>query len=215
MKKFLLSLMALVVFATATPAMPNEIDEWLTIDSIEELTIDSLKQSLSLPSTAFVMAESPDLMVFATSIKTSESQLDIVTLWTYKPSTGKLQKLLTTNPNSDHSTLDGDKGKKVDITSIPTISTVYINMNEDKILVDGYDDKNSYTYIISLTEGLPTIQVPCSSGVIGLESEEGLIIAQSHSQYEQGGRYSIISVLDWEGNCLKRLSLKNVKPQSK
>lgn len=178
-------------------------------NTIDDKTKQSLVQSLNLPSTACVAAESDNLIVFE-NVDSTCNDMDVVTLWTYRPKEGKLSKLLTTNPNSDYKCLGyGDKRQKVLLTSIPTVSVVYINWEENKILVVGNDDRNCYSYIISLTEGLPTIQLPCDAGILGMTMEEGLPIAQSYAYYKGGGRYNIISVLDWNGNCLKHLSLKN------
>lgn len=176
--------------------------------AIDDNPIQSLVQSLNLPSTARVAAESPNLIVFA-SVDSACNEMDVVTLWAYRPKEGKLVKLLTTNPNSDYECLGyGDRAQRVSHTSIPTVRGVYINAEEDKILVEGNDDRNCYSYIITLTDGLPTIQLPCNAGVLGMSSEEELPIAQSYAYYKNGGRYNIISVFDWNGNCLKHLSLK-------
>ena len=176
-------------------------------------TSSSLIQSLNLPTTARVAAESYNLIVFA-NVDSTYNEMDVVTLWTYKPKDKTLLKLLTTNPGSDYECLGyEDKAQRVSFTSIPTISNVYINAEEDKILVDGCDDRNCYSYIISLTEGLPTIQLPCHAGVLGMSSEEELPIAQSYAYYKGGGRYNIISVFDWNGKCLKHFSLKGMGSQ--
>ena len=173
----------------------------------------SLIQSLNLPTTARIAAASNNLIVFANVDSTyNENEMDVVTLWTYKPKDKTLLKLLTTNPGSDYECLGyEDKAQRVSFTSIPTISNVYINAEEDKILVEGYDDRNGYSYIIALTDGLPTIQLPCNAGVLGMSSEEELPIAQSYTYYKGGGRYNIISVFDWNGKCLKYFSLKDIK----
>lgn len=179
-------------------------------NTIDDKTKQSLVQSLNLPSTARVAAESDNLIVFE-NVDSTCNDMDVMTLWTYRPKEGILSKLLTTNPNSDYKCLGyGDKGQKVSLTSIPTVSVVYINWEENKILVVGNDDRNYYSYIISLTEGLPTIQLPCNAGVLGMTLEEDLPIAQSYEYYKDVGRYNIISVLDWNGNCLKHLSLKHL-----
>lgn len=73
----------------------------------------------------------------------------------------------------------------------------------------GYDDRSCYSYIITLTDGLPTIQLPCNAGVLGMSTEEELPIAQSYAYDKVGGRYNVISVFDWSGNSLKHISLKN------
>ena len=204
MRKIYFALLASMLMATFVHIRAN---------TINDKTIQPLLQSLDLPSTSRVAAESNNLIVIE-NVDSTYNDMEVVALWTYRPKDGKLLKLLTTNPNSDYECIGyGDKAQKVSLTSIPTISNVYINAEEDKILIEGNDDRNCYSYIISLTEGLPTIQLPCNAGVLGMSSEEELPIAQSYAYYKGGGRYNIISVLDWNGKCLKHFSLKGMESQ--
>lgn len=176
----------------------------------------TLIRSLQLPLTTKTAAEGQNLVVFTNVDSICDNGMDVVTLWVYKPKSGKLMKLLTTNPNGNYECLGyGDKAQKVSLTSIPTINSVRINAEEDKILVEGCDDRNCYTYIISLTIGLPTIQLPCNAGIYGMSSEEDLPIGQSYVYYKKGGRYNVISVFDWNGNCLKHISLKNIQQKNR
>lgn len=176
----------------------------------------TLIRSLQLPLTTKTAAEGQNLVVFTNVDSICDNGMDVVTLWVYKPKSGKLMKLLTTNPNGNYECLGyGDKAQKVSLTSIPTINSVRINAEEDKILVEGYDDRNSYTYIISLTIGLPVIQLPCNAGIYGMSSEEDLPVGQSYVYYKKGGRYNVISVFDWNGNCLKHISLKNIQQKNR
>ena len=203
MRKIFFALLAMLMVTFACVRANIPVDK----------TSSSLIQSLNLPTTARVAAESYNLIVFA-NVDSTYNEMDVVTLWTYKPKDNTLLKLLTTNPGSDYECLGyEDKAQRVSFTSIPTISNVYINAEEDKILVEGNDDRNCYSYIISLTEGLPTIQLPCNAGVLGMSSEEELPIAQSYAYYKGGGRYNIISVFDWNGKCLKHFSLKGMGSQ--
>ena len=204
MRKIYFALLASMLMATFVHIRAN---------TINDKTIQPLLQSLALPSTSRVAAESNNLIVIE-NVDSTYNDMEVVALWTYRPKDGKLLKLLTTNPNSDYECIGyGDKAQKVSLTSIPTISNVYINAEEDKILIEGNDDRNCYSYIISLTEGLPTIQLPCNAGVLGMSSEEELPIAQSYAYYKGGGRYNIISVFDWNGKCLKHFSLKGMGSQ--
>lgn len=203
MRKIFFALLAMLMVTFACVRANIPVDK----------TSSSLIQSLNLPTTARVAVESYNLIVFA-NVDSTYNEMDVVTLWTYKPKDKTLLKLLTTNPGSDYECLGyEDKAQRVSFTSIPTISNVYINAEEDKILVEGNDDRNCYSYIISLTEGLPTIQLPCNAGVLGMSSEEELPIAQSYAYYNGGGRYNIISVFDWNGKCLKHFSLKGMESQ--
>lgn len=175
----------------------------------------TLPQSLHLPQTAQVTAEGQNLIVFTNVDSIYDNGMDAVTLWIYRPISGKIVKVLTTNPNGKYECLGyGDKAKKVSLTSIPTINSVHINTEEDKILVEGYNDRNCYTYIISLTKGLPTIQLPCNAGIYGMSSEEDLPVGQSYVYHKKGGRYNVISVFDWNGNCLKHSNLKKVRQKN-
>lgn len=177
----------------------------------DDKSVSSLVQSLNLPSTTRVAAESANLIVLVNADSIC-NDMDVVTLWTYRPKEGELLKILTTNPNGDYECLGyEDKPQRVLHTSIPTAGSVYINAEENKILVDCHDDRNCYSYIITLADGLPTIQLPCNAGILGLSSEDELPIAQSYAYYKDGGRYNIISVFDWSGNCLKHLSLKGIE----
>ena len=203
MRKIFFALLAMLMVTFACVRANIPVDK----------TSSSLIQSLNLPTTARVAAESYNLIVFA-NVDSTYNEMDVVTLWTYKPKDKTLLKLLTTNPGSDYECLGyEDKAQRVSFTSIPTISNVYINAEEDKILVEGCDDRNCYSYIIILTDGLPTIQLPCNAGVLGMSSEEELPIAQSYAYYNGGGRYNIISVFDWNGKCLKHFSLKGMESQ--
>lgn len=181
----------------------------------ETKIVSTLKNTLHLPQTTQVAAEGQNLIVFTNVDSCYDNGMDAVTLWVYRPKSGKLMKLLTTNPNGNYECLGyGDKAQKVSLTSIPTINSVHINAEEDKILVEGYDDRNSYTYIISLTKGLPTIQLPCNAGIYGMSSEEDLPVGQSYVYHKKGGRYNVISVFDWNGNCLKHTNLKKVRQKN-
>lgn len=147
-------------------AMLMAIFTCVRANSPVDKTSSSLIQLLNLPTTARVAAESNNLIVFA-NVDSIYNEMDVVTLWTYKLKDKTLLKLLTTNPGSDYECLGyEDKAQRVLFSSIPTISKVYINAEEDKILVEGCDDRNGYSYIITLTDGLPTIQLPCNADIL-------------------------------------------------
>ncbi len=111
MRKIFLVLLASMLMATFACVRANT-----PVDK----TTSSLIQSLNLPTTARVAAESYNLIVFA-SLDSTYNEMDVVTLWTYKPKDKTLLKLLTTNPGSDYECLGyEDKAQRVSFTSIPT-----------------------------------------------------------------------------------------------
>ena len=96
--------------------------------------------------------------------------------------------------------VDGKKALKFNKDSIPNIYNVLMNTEESKIMVEGGDDRNSFSYIIDL-DNFYTIQLPCNAGVMGLTSEEELLVCQSYRYLKKGGRYNVISIFDWNGRC--------------
>lgn len=143
MRKIFFALLAMLMVTFACVRANIPVDK----------TSSSLIQSLNLPTTARIAAASNNLIVFA-NVDSIYNEMDVVTLWTYKPKDKTLLKLLTTNLGSDYECLGyEDKAQRVSFTSIPTISNVYINAEEDKILVEGNDDIKCYSYIITLTNG--------------------------------------------------------------
>lgn len=85
--------------------------------------------------------------------------------------------------------------------------------NVDSICDNGMDVVTLWVYKPKI--GLPTIQLPCNAGIYGMSSEEDLPVGQSYVYYKKGGRYNVISVFDWYGNCLKHISLKNIQQKNR
>lgn len=214
MKKTLLLLSALLLAALGiagiTPGF-NPLAAPATAQNVAPSAVPQLIDSLQLPPDTKLVAESYNLMVFTHVDSTCSNDLDAVTLWVYRPTTGRLLKLFTTNPKGNYECLGtGDRARKVTPYSIPTIHRVFINLGEDKLLVEGWDSRNSYVFVVGLDPALTTLQLPCCSGVLGFTDEENLIVAQSYMYYKEGGRYNELSILDWDGNSLREVSLKNL-----
>lgn len=214
MKKKLLFLSVLLLAALGMASIApgfNPLTVPATAQNVTPSAVPHLIDSLRLPPGTKLAAESYKLMVFTHVDSTYHNDLDAVTLWVYRPKSGRLLKLFTTNPLVNYQCLGtGDRARKVTTDSIPTIHRVFISSGKDKLLVEGWDSRNSYVFVVGLDPALTTLQLPCCSGVVGFTGEEELIVAQSYEYYKMGGRYDVLSVLDWEGNCLRLLSLKNL-----
>lgn len=74
MRKIFFTLLAMLLATFACVRANTPVDK----------TSSSLIQSLNLPSTTQVAAESTHLVVF-TNVDSIDNDMDIVTLWTYKP----------------------------------------------------------------------------------------------------------------------------------
>ena len=113
MKKFIFVFITIIAIAAHASILSRHNNIKLT-----------LPQSLHLPQTAQVTAEGQNLIVFTNVDSIYDNGMDAVTLWIYRPISGKIVKVLTTNPNGKYECLGyGDKAKKVSLTSIPTITS--------------------------------------------------------------------------------------------
>jgi len=174
----------------------------------QEVSQDSLThiiQKHNLPLTTRIAAEGMHSLILWNEEKLF-TQLDNsckTTLWGYTEENKLLRKILTTVgfENPDWKVADGKKASKFNKDSIPNIYNVLMNTEESKIMVEGGDDRNSFSYIIDL-DNFHTIQLPCNAGVMGLTSEEELLVCQSYRYLKKGGRYNVISIFDWNGRCL-------------
>ena len=117
MKKTLLLLSALLLAALGiagiTPGF-NPLAAPATAQNVAPSAVPQLIDSLQLPPDTKLAAESYNLMVFTHVDSTCSNDLDAVTLWVYRPTTGRLLKLFTTNPKGNYECLGtGDRARKV------------------------------------------------------------------------------------------------------
>ena len=186
-----------VVFLFArTSAMSQEASQ----DSLAHII-----QKHNLPLTTRIAAVGMHSLILMNTEKLFAQSEDScrTTLWIYKEKNKQLSKILTTvGLDSPYwQVVDGKKALKFNKDSIPNIYNVLMNTEENKIMVEGGDDRNSFSYIIDL-DNFYTIQLPCNAGVMGLTSEEELLVCQSYRYLKKGGRYNVISIFDWNGRCL-------------
>ena len=186
-----------VVFLFArTSAMSQEASQ----DSLAHII-----QKHNLPLTTRIAAVGMHSLILINTEKLFAQSEDScrTTLWIYKEKNKQLSKILTTvGLDSPYwQVVDGKKALKFNKDSIPNIYNVLMNTEENKIMVEGGDDRNSFSYIIDL-DNFHTIQLPCNAGVMGLTSEEELLVCQSYRYLKKGGRYNVISIFDWNGRCL-------------
>ena len=163
-----------VVFLFArTSAMSQEASQ----DSLAHII-----QKHNLPLTTRIAAVGMHSLILMNTEKlfTQSDDSCRTTLWIYKEEHKQLRKIITTvgfeSPCWQVSY--GKKASKFNKDSIPNIYNVLMNAEETKIMVEGGDDRNSFSYIIYL-DNFHTIQLPCNAGVMGLTSEQELHECQS------------------------------------
>ena len=172
---------------------------------VSQATLAHIIQKHKLPLTTKIAAEGMYSLILINTEKLFAQSEDScrTTLWIYKEKNKQLSKILTTvgSDSPYWQVVDGKKALKFNKDSIPNIYNVLMNTEESKIMVEGGDDRNSFSYIIDL-DNFHTIQLPCNAGVMGLTSEEELLVCQSYRYLKKGGRYNVISIFDWNGRCL-------------
>lgn len=186
-----------VVFLFArTSAMSQEASQ----DSLAHII-----QKHNLPLTTRIAAVGMHSLILMNTEKlfTQSDDSCRTTLWIYKEKNKQLSKIVTTVglDSPYRQVVDVKKALKFNKDSIPNIYNVLMNTEESKIMVEGGNDRNSFSYIIDL-DNFHTIQLPCNAGVMGLTSEEELLVCQSYRYLKKGGRYNVISIFDWNGRCL-------------
>ena len=100
---------------------------------------------------------------------------------------------------------------KIHKDSIPVIHKRTILSYGDQpltILLEGSSDqRNIESYIY--TQGRDSVLfLPTNGGLLGVADEEGVLIMQSYSYYEGGGRYSVIEAFDLRGHRLEKMEIK-------
>lgn len=161
-----------------------------------------------IPSTAYQKAANDDFIIFLNDEAVRDSieglpDIKQVSLWKYdiKKNTGN--KILLTHPKVKGGWFSMDKAVAVPLDSIPTISDVTILSwpgETLRLLVEGCADyRNVQSYIVDENDE-NAICLPTNSGLLGISSEEYLLVMQSYEYYPEGGRYNRIEAFDHKGN---------------
>lgn len=99
-------------------------------------------------------------------------------------------------------------------SSFSIMDTLPFPFNDSLLMVIGMQDQlgPTYSFIVN-TESKKAILLPSNRGCLGFTSEEGLPICQSFRHHANGepGRYSVVSVYDYEGKLVKEMSFEGYK----
>ncbi len=161
-----------------------------------------------IPPTACQEAESGDFIIFLNEEAVGDSieglpDIKQVSLWKYDKKKNAGNKILLTHPQAKGGWFSMDKAVVVPLDSIPTISDVTILSwpgEPLRLLVEGCADyRNVQSFIVEENDG-NAICLPTNSGLIGISTEEYLLIMQSYEYYPEGGRYNRIEAFDHKGN---------------
>ena len=181
--------------------------------------LDSLYQKV-LTRTAKLEDYNDNYLIFLNNDKKAEYDEDsfIVSLYVFDIKAKHLSKLLTTTEPQQFSwTMQaGEKSEKSKISDIHAIYEARLFPNSKKVIVSGiFDKRNSLSYIIDLNDK-STLFLPTNGGLVGFTMEEGYAIMQSYKYNEAidvegtplGGRHTLLSVFDDNGNAIKSLDLE-------
>lgn len=186
---------------------------------LSQSLLDSLYQKV-LPRTAKLEDYNDNYLIFLNNDKKAEYDEDsfITSLYVFDIKAKHLSKLLTTTEPKQFcwSMQVGEKSEKCNISDIHAIYEARLFPNARKVLVSGiFDMRNSLSYIINL-EDKSVIFLPTNGGLVGFTMEEGYAIMQSYKYNEKldkegiplGGRHTLLSVFDENGNAKKSLDLE-------
>lgn len=181
--------------------------------------LDSLYQ-IGLPQTAKLEDSNDNYLVFLNNDKKADYDEEsfITSMYVFDNETKQLSKLLTTTEPKQFSwnMQAGEKSEKCDISDIHAIYEARLFPNARKVLVSGiFDMRNSLSYIINLDDK-SVLFLPTNGGLVGFTMEEGYAIMQSYKYNEAidvegtplGGRHTLLSVFDDNGNAIKSLDLE-------
>ena len=169
-----------------------------------------------IPSDAYSIAGNEEWQVFLNdeTIKDSIEGLPPVkqvSLWIYEKSKKSAKKILLTHPDANGSWFTMEHSVCIPLDSIPTISkaTILSWKGEPlKILTEGCSDyRNVLSFIIDINSS-EAICLPSNRGLVGISEEDGLLIMQSYSYFEEGGRYNVIEAFDEKGNRIASMDAK-------
>lgn len=191
----------------------------IVCSELSQPLLDSLHQT-GLPLTAKLEDYNDDYLVFLNKDKKADYDEDsfITSMYIFDNKTKQLSKLLTTiEPKQfSWSMQAGEKSKKCNITDIHAIYEARLFPNARKVLVSGiFDMRNSLSYIINLDDK-SVLLLPTNGGLVGFTMEEGYAIMQSYKYNEAvdeqgvpiGGRHTLLSIFDDNGNAIKSLDLE-------
>lgn len=179
--------------------------------------VEGKKTYNGIPSTAYSACENDDYIVFLNEEAKEDSieglpAIRQVSLWTYNKKTKSGKKVLLSHPDIGGCWYFSMKDAiRVPLDSIPTINRVTILSWPDeplKLLVEGcHDYRNMYSYIID-ADSAEALLLPTNSGMVGISTEDGLLIMQSYAYYDEGGRYNVIEAFDDKGNRVSSMEAK-------
>ena len=172
-----------------------------------------------IPSTAQAVAENEYYVVFLNDEAIGDSieglgAIKQVSLWTFDKDKKSAKKILLSHPNADGSKFSMEHSVTIPQDSIATISKVIIlswRSEPLKLLVEGCSDYRNVESFIIDTNSDQAICLPTNRGLIGISEEECLLIMQSYTYYEGGGRYNIIEAYDQQGNRIASMDAKMSK----
>ena len=127
--------------------------------------------------------------------------------------TGQKQDLLKTDPDSRmFASLDYENVSQVHRDSLLSIDKVTILWSQGDTLYLALEDcadasnQNTHTFIFN-DKSDSLIHLPTNAGLMGLTTEEGHLVMQSYEYYDQGGRFNVIDVYNYDGQKIASMSL--------
>lgn len=165
-----------------------------------------------IPATAKLADEDESMAVYLnTDGEGDEEDFELaqVSVWVFDKTTKRSRRLFQCNPKAEYNIT---RVNKINGSDIPYIDFVKIwsYAEQPTLVVCGTlpDYHNLSTSIVDVKTGR-AIMLPCSSGFVGFDPEEGNLLVASYAYYDEGGRYAVIKAFDVNGRQLGSMPLKS------
>lgn len=175
--------------------------------------LQALAQNPSdIPVTAKLADEDESMAVYLNTDREGneeEFELAQVSVWLFDKTTKRSRRLFLCNPKAEY---DISRVNKISGSEIPYVDFVKIwpYTEQPKLVVCGTlpDYRNVSTSIVDVKTSR-AIMLPCCSGFVGFDPEEGNLLVASYAYYDEGGRYAIIKAFDENGRQLGSMPIKS------
>lgn len=192
---------------TASTQDAAQADTILAEEVPDTVQTVSQEPTQTLPDGSVKADEANGLFVFTKLVEkaSEDNPADIRSLWLYERKTGRVDSLLTTNPNAElrWSNMNGSP-VEVPLTQIAAADKVcFVPAHPQLLLVEGCPEaRNIWTYIIDL-EKKTARQFPSTEGLIAFSASGDTLQLGAYRYHEEGGRYSVVRTYTLSGQLIK------------
>ena len=214
-----LAIAALLAFASCKPSSTNSsesqkdtanISAFMSTEAKADASAEAADQApgATLPSSAVVAAETANRIIYTNVEReaTDAEPADVVSVWIKDKKSGKIRKILVTNPMADLRWEDMRNRHAVEVTLDQVAAAekaLFLPWDDSKILVEGCPDaRNIWTYVVD-TDHKTAMQFPAKEGLTRFDESHHYLLMSDYRYHDEGGRYSVEETYTEDGAFVK------------